>query len=766
VYGGGVAHVPPQASAIPKPKTAAGRNGTIRTRVERAGRVPALARVVVRLAAAAPGLVLRLLPRASDGLRMTRLLLQRFGFVLGAAAALFLALGCTTVPPGRSAVDAVDIRGADKVDDDDVEDKIATTASPKLLGLFRGVVYEYELFDRNVLQRDLARVEAFYRAKGYYEAHARAGRVFRVSGNHVRVEIVVEEGPAVHVRNVTVEGIDDVPKKIADLARSEATGTLKKGAVFEEEAFDKAMTAVRRALTDNGYAYAKVTNDAAVDIVEHRVDIIFTVTPGEPQVFGDIKIEGLGKLPDAPVRRAIDIKPGTPYSEEKLKEAEQAVLDLGVFASVDSVPDLPDPPRSDHVVPVTFKCEVARLRTVRLGGGLEFDSLRTDVHGVAGWEDRNLFGGMRSFSVTVRPGIVLYPIRVNNIVAPTNYLPEASVRSEFRQPGFPEARTNLFFRPEASIQALLFNPNPPPDQRVVGYLESRNALGLDRRYGRLFAAVSFNLQYAYPFEYVGTRDPTLEPFKIIYPELLTQLDFRNDRIHPRRGIWLGNTFQAAGGPFGGDAADVKVQPDVRGYVPISQRLIWASRVSVGFLFPRNYGAVVRSPSSIFVNTADRTRDYQLTFFRGFFSGGSTSNRGYPTAGVGPQAIVPFISPEAEVARVECTGNNDCRVPTGGFTLWEASVELRYKITGPFNSATFCDASDVSPQVTDIRLNHPHLSCGVGARYDTPVGPVRFDVGYRIPGLQVIGGLTPDEKEPKTFVFGIPIAVSLGIGEAY
>ena len=73
---------------------------------------------------------------------------------------------------------------------------------------------------------------------------------------------------------------------------------------------------------------------------------------------------------------------------------------------------------------------------------------------------------------------------------------------------------------------------------------------------------------------------------------------------------------------------------------------------------------------------------------------------------------------------------------------------------------------MSPQTADIRLTHLHLSCGGGGRYDTPVGPIRLDIGYRIPGLQVLGGLTRDEREPKTFPFGIPIAVHIGIGEAY
>jgi hypothetical protein len=68
-------------------------------------------------------------------------------------------------------------------------------------------------------------------------------------------------------------------------------------------------------------------------------------------------------------------------------------------------------------------------------------------------------------------------------------------------------------------------------------------------------------------------------------------------------------------------------------------------------------------------------------------------------------------------------------------------------------------------VNDFRFDHLHLSCGGGGRYDTPAGPIRLDVGYRIPGMQVLGGLTPDEREPDR-LFGIPIAVHIGIGEAY
>jgi outer membrane protein insertion porin family/translocation and assembly module TamA len=87
------------------------------------------------------------------------------------------------------------------------------------------------------------------------------------------------------------------------------------------------------------------------------------------------------------------------------------------------------------------------------------------------------------------------------------------------------------------------------------------------------------------------------------------------------------------------------------------------------------------------------------------------------------------------------------------------------VQGAFSMAGFCDAADVSPFSVDIRLTRPHLSCGLGARYDTPVGPIRLDVGYRIPHAQFAENDASFEQPPST-LFGAPIALAFGIGEAF
>jgi hypothetical protein len=132
-------------------------------------------------------------------------------------------VACSKIPKDRSAVDAVDIHSTGDLGEGEVSDKISTAATSKFLGLFRGVTFDYEIYDETVLQRDLARIERYYQGHGYLDVHARSARVIRKSVSHVRVEIEVEAGPPTLNRRVAVDGIDSIPPAVAEAARLAAT---------------------------------------------------------------------------------------------------------------------------------------------------------------------------------------------------------------------------------------------------------------------------------------------------------------------------------------------------------------------------------------------------------------------------------------------------------------------------------------------------------------------------------------------------------------
>jgi|SRR6478752_6384511 len=717
----------------------------------------------------------RLLPAGLRAARGLGLLL------LFSIMSVLFTTGCTKVPAGRSAVKSIDFSGNDVIDADELREKIATTSTTKFLGLFRGVVYDYSVFDRFVLERDLQRIERYYRAMGYYHARVRAGRVFFVEPNKVRVDIQIEEGEPVLVARVDIHGLEgfpeDLKKQITRRIKRQLCGKggCTEGASsrpFEEERFQKAGDLLEHAVGDEGHAYAVVQRAADVDLPKNRVAVGYFVKLGPKARYGKITIVGLGKVPEDPVRRALNLTEGKPYSRAELDLAERALLDLNVFSSVVITPTL-DPKEADQenpTIPIKVTVETAKLKGVHLGGGAQADSLQTDLHLVGGWEHRNFFGGLRSISFEVKPGVVLYPTRVPSFETPRNLLPKLKLNARFRQPGFLEPRTSLFTQVEGSRAPVIY-PNSGGNDSVLGYDDARVGAGLERSFNslRLYGQVLHTVQYDRPFMYLGTLDPDLHPVWISYPEVNLALDLRDQKVHPHEGVYVATDLQFAG--VGGSAVDLKNTSEVRGYVPLSRKWTLAARVNVGLLFAQNYGDTIEATSNgaSYENDPARrpgwVRDIQLMFLRGFFAGGPGSNRGYALREIGPHGIVPqATSTLANTACTQSTDNPECNLPLGGFTLWEASLELRYPISGAFSGAFFVDTADVSPKPVNFRLNRPHLSVGLGFRYDTPVGPIRLDAGYRVPGLQAPKDAS-GEGTPTT-TFGLPIALSFGIGEAF
>lgn len=688
------------------------------------------------------------------------------------AAVLAVALaGCIKkgAPAGRDLVADVDVVGASALDADAVEDRLATRPPPWPRSL-EGLLYDYEVFNDTVLTRDLERVERYYRRKGFYEAKVRAARIHRVDPRHVRVEIVVDEGPVVEIRRADVNGLANLPFDVA--ARALSAITLDPGDRFDEDEFEKNAKAISHVLGDAGYAFAEVKHRAKVDLATHTADVTFEVKEGQVARYGRVRIVGLQSIPEEPVRAVLGLEEGGAYSRTDVIDAQEALQNLGVFAAVEVRQDKAKPESGE--VPITVIVREASLRTLRVGGGARFDVLRLSNHVRVGWEHRNFLGGMRRFNIEARPGVTYFPTRIGRFDTPTRLLPENRVHTELRQPSFLEGRLTGFISGDYSIYPLLY-PLPdsvdPEKERVIGYHEIKAATGVERAFfgHHLFVTPSLNWQANFPFTYQGGKPDGLDAVRVSFPELYAILDFRDDRIEPREGFYLANSVQVAGYVFGGTVSDFRLRPEFRGFLPMSKHVTLATRLTTGFLFPSDYGETLTSAQAANDPTNPAVvRDQHKLLFRAFYSGGPSSNRGYPYRGVGPHGPVGFLVPTGE----DCGRPLDqlpaaCIRPLGGLTLWEASLEVRFPVIGPLYAATFLDASDVTRRVGEIRFDVPHISPGLGLRYRTPVGPLRIDAGYRTPWLQQIGeqDLERQEGNPGT-VFGLPMAIHIALGESF
>src|SRR5687768_11234292 len=211
---------------------------------------------------------------------------HRVARLLACACALGVATGCAVKPLPKDACTRPDLSGCiiedvevlenDVVADGDIEGKIATAETSRvlegtmehvpILSAWDRLTVEYELFDRFVLERDLARVERYYRARGFYEAHARAGRVIKLEDRKVRVEIVVDEGPpvdkivveATYVDTPEQSRLESYPhaKKLvaAKAAVQNAINGLRGQPRFEEAAYEQLKADIVKALTHRGFA--------------------------------------------------------------------------------------------------------------------------------------------------------------------------------------------------------------------------------------------------------------------------------------------------------------------------------------------------------------------------------------------------------------------------------------------------------------------------------------------------------------------------------
>jgi translocation and assembly module TamA len=616
-----------------------------------------------------------------------------------------LAGACASGPkhkPGHEYLKSIQVEGNEKLPDRRLTSGLALQRAKQ-----RG-----RAPDPYLVQLDEDRIRGEYLRQGFLSIDVNSS--VRRNGDAATVVYRVEEGQRARTR-ITITGIPDE----GDLspAKVRAVLPLTDGEPFDYLKYDLAKPLLIGVARDAGYAHAKLDAKVYADRAHGEANIQLAYDLGPKSTFGPVELSGVeGRLAEA-VRARLQFKPGDRYSQAAIAATQRQLYGMSRFSTVQVQPDETEA----AVVGVKVGLSEAARREVRLGGGFGVDPTAYEIRARAGYSITGWPFPLDTVTVDLRPAYA--------------YQQDGS--------GF-EPRIRATVRLER--QDFLWTYAKGEAEAGYNYLavEAYTSYGPHARLGFTtpLGTPRVNLGLSWSLERLGFRHVAEQIMPIVdriglrdvqrdgaFHQAVT-LDLRDHPIEPRLGAYAELRLAEGTEYAGGQMTYLQVVPEVRGYVPVG-RVVLAARARGG----------------TFVGDAPPTER--------FFSGGASNHRGFGERRLapferGPDAVDPDKPDEMPKIR---------SVPYGGTALLETGLEARVPITTwrkiGIGTVAFLDGGDVRDDLSEIDVGALHWAAGLGLRFQTLVGPVRADLGYR---LNRTG-----ETEPAA---GSRFAFHLSLGEAF
>lgn len=539
----------------------------------------------------------------------------------------------------------------------------------------------------------------------------------------VRPVIMITEGPLTVVGQVAFEGAASIPE---DQLRPLVTSL--PGAPYFEPRIAADREKVMLEYRNRGFQSVNVVAVPALSADGGRAALTFTINEGQQTIIDHILIVGNTRTDERVIRRELLLEEGQPLGLEDIAESQRRLGALGLFRRF-RIEEIAHGSAATKDVLVTVEeaaattfsygggLEVTRRLVERAGGGAE-ERLDLAPRGFVDVGFRNIGGKNRSIDVYSR--VALHPDRSS---------PESTGRTGV---GFSEYRFVGTYREPRAIGVNA-------DLALTAAVEqgSRSTFDFARKgvnaevARRLAPGVRASGRYSFGTTRTFNERLTLEDqsrIDRIFPQVrlssfagAMSRDTRDDVLDPERGTFLAGEGSIAARALGGQVGFAKSY--VQGFwfhrLPVRARAIFAGRVAVGLAdgFPR--GVPPADPQGPPETVED------LPASERFFAGGDTTIRGFALDSAGAPNTI------------SSTG-----FPKGGNALLLLNGELRVPVWRDLGAAVFLDGGNVYNRATEVDLGELRGSAGFGVRYRSPIGPIRFDVGFKLDRRTVAGRLEP------------------------
>jgi translocation and assembly module TamA len=508
-------------------------------------------------------------------------------------------------------------------------------------------------------------------------------------------------GTLYHLRRIDIDADGEVP-----LDARETLG-LKSGQPAVASAVLAGGARLLSALQEQGYAFAQVDAPVAYEAADAPVlDLSFHVAAGRKMNVGEIHIEGLKRIHESLARRRLLLHTGELYKPSAIEGARRDLLALNVFGQV----SVRIGTKADESggVPITFKI-VERLRhAIALSAAFSSD---LGGSGGASWTDRNVFGNAEQLT---------FAASVINLggsdTTGTGY--DTSVK--YLIPEFLHRDQSLQFAITATKQQLQAYDQTAKTasvtlSRKLSTVWSVSA-GLSTTDEQIIQDTSVTTNAA------GQIVPVPQTFDYTLLALPLSLNYDSTNLptpleDPRHGF----------------RGSLSVTPTLAIGHPNATFLITQIKVATYFdlnnLLPIAPGRSVLAARAL-AGIAQGAGELSLPPDQRFYAGGTSTIRGYGYQLVGP------VFPQTDI-------------PIGGTAITAGGLEFRQRFYTNWGAVAFVDAGQVSaslkPLPDDVRVG-----AGAGARYYTPIGPIRFDIAVPV-------GRRPGEDSFEVYI---------GLGQAF
>jgi outer membrane translocation and assembly module TamA len=219
---------------------------------------------------------------------------------------------------------------------------------------------------------------------------------------------------------------------------------------------------------------------------------------------------------------------------------------------------------------------------------------------------------------------------------------------------------------------------------------------------------------------------------------------RDDPLDPRDGHYLSANGELAAPAIGSEVGFFKsfLTAQLFRTLPGGRGTVLATSVRLGMAsgFPRTIVQTDQAGEPLLDADGRPATEVvkDLPASERFFAGGDTTVRGFPLDQLGTRDTLDKDG-----------------FALGGNALLILNAELRIPVRGSIGVVGFLDAGNVFSRTTEIDLGALRSAAGFGVRYQSPIGPIRIDLGFKLRRHDLAAGVR--EK---------PMAIHISLGQAF